>query len=226
LTSSGGTIDAIAEMMMAGKPRAECKIVSEATWALARADYLAGMTAPAVAERHGMAVGGLRGRIAREGWSKKGHAARNAPPPEPAAVAEAPIDPDGISRAALRRASAALAGGRPEEAKAVVAALEDVLELAGAVQFEAEGRMNLDEAVHRFPHLEGALWDYAAWLAERLLEDGEVPERYARRAFAWRAARLGPEAAARDRLYADGMGWSGWLYDAEGELTPEQDEKN
>jgi hypothetical protein len=129
-------------------------------------------------------------------------------------VAEAPIDPDGISRAALRRASAALAGGRPEEAKAVVAALEDVLELAGAVQFEAEGRMNLDEAVHRFPHLEGALWDYAAWLAERLLEDGEVPERYAR-APSPGAPPASPEAAARDRLNADAC-WSGRLYDGRG----------
>ena len=204
---------------MAGKPRAECKIVSEEVWARARDDYLSGMTAPAVAKRHGM--GGLRGRIFREGWSKAAHAARNAPPLPPAGdLADPPLDAEGIGRGALARASAALLAGRPAEATAIVQALRDVVKLAEVFP----PLRSLDEARARNWNIALNLQDIVRTICEHLVGDGEVFERDARWAFAWRAEHLGPEAEARDRAYAERMGWTAWLYDAEGRLTPDPDE--
>lgn len=159
---------------MAGKSRAECKIVSEAVWARAKADYLSGMTAGAVAERHGMGVGGLRGRIQRERWSKAAHAAANAPPLPPAAdPSQAPLDPEDIQRGALARASAALLAGRPAEATAIVEALDAVLDLASQIP------ITLEEAVERNVQVFRTLKETVRELAEHLLGDGEVFERAA-----------------------------------------------
>lgn len=208
---------------MAGKPRAECRIVSEAVWARARADYLSGMTAPAVAARHGVGVGGLRGRIAREGWSKAAHAAENASRPEAVELSDAPLEPHGIAKGALARASAALMAGRPAEAEAIVRALADVQALA--VHVAESEPIPLEVAAARSRSLARTLVEVSQELAQHMLEDGEVREEFARWAFAWREARFGPEAAARDRAYAERMGWAGWLYDAEGRLTEEPEDE-
>ena len=46
------------------------RVRSEATWAAARRDYLAGDTAEAVCDRYGLKLGTLRSRAAREGWRR------------------------------------------------------------------------------------------------------------------------------------------------------------
>ena len=51
---------------------------SDATWARARADYLAGESASVVCERYGMRVSTLRNRAAEEGWRRQ-----DQPGPEP-----------------------------------------------------------------------------------------------------------------------------------------------
>lgn len=42
----------------------------DAVWAAVREDYLAGRSAPACARRHGVSVGALRARAARDGWRR------------------------------------------------------------------------------------------------------------------------------------------------------------
>jgi len=221
LTQRRGSLRALAvEGGVAGKPRAECRIVSEAVWARGRQDYEGGMTAQAVADLHGMTVAAIRGRINREGWSRAAHSARNSPPSFVSDVTDAPTEPEAIRRGALARASAALLAGRPAEATAIVQALDAVLELAVA----AQPAIPLEEALARNLGLARSLQDTVRGLAEQLLGDGEVFERDARWAFAWRAKHLGPEAEARDRAYAARMGWTDWLFDADGRLTPEPTE--
>ena len=51
-------------------PRDGYRVRSEAVWAAARRDYLAGDTAEAVCDRYGMKLGTLRSRAAREGWRR------------------------------------------------------------------------------------------------------------------------------------------------------------
>jgi hypothetical protein len=51
---------------------------SDATWARARADYLAGESAAVVCDRYGMRVSTLRNRAASEGWRRQ-----DQPDPEP-----------------------------------------------------------------------------------------------------------------------------------------------
>ena len=58
---------------MARKPkiRAPYLMVSPPTWELARADYLGGMTAQQVADKHGIGLHNLRQTMARKGWTKR-----------------------------------------------------------------------------------------------------------------------------------------------------------
>src|SRR5690606_14888483 len=51
-------------------PRDGYRVRSEAVWAAARRDYLAGDTAEAVCDRYGLKLGTLRSRAAREGWRR------------------------------------------------------------------------------------------------------------------------------------------------------------
>jgi hypothetical protein len=53
-------------MRMDGRP---CG-APDAVWDAARDDYLAGMSGPAVCRRHGLRVGALRARAARDGWRR------------------------------------------------------------------------------------------------------------------------------------------------------------
>lgn len=68
------------------KERQTYKIAGPATWELIRAAYLAGESAPALAERYGVSEHAIRKRISVEKWSKRAYAealeARGlAPPP-------------------------------------------------------------------------------------------------------------------------------------------------
>ena len=46
------------------------RIAPDAVWAAVRDDYLAGMSAPDVCERHGVRLRAMRDRAAREGWRR------------------------------------------------------------------------------------------------------------------------------------------------------------
>jgi hypothetical protein len=111
-------------------------------WALARRDYMAGMSGPVVAERHGLPLRTLRHRAAREEWRRSDLSAADALPssrpigreefieefPELAAIDAAAslekldllIDPDPrqFRQVAFRRAAEAAAMNRPHDASA------------------------------------------------------------------------------------------------------------
>jgi len=85
---------------MKAKPKTTYVTACPATWELIRAAYLSGLSAPTAAARFGVSVGALRKRAAREGWTKRAHAAagpyaaREPAAPEPApATAPATVDP-------------------------------------------------------------------------------------------------------------------------------------
>ncbi len=61
------------------RKRAPYRMVAEATWELARADYLGGMTARQVADKYVIGVHNLRARISERGWSKRALAAGRWP---------------------------------------------------------------------------------------------------------------------------------------------------
>jgi hypothetical protein len=216
-------------MIMAGKPRAQCVIVSEEVWAAARVDYEDGMTGTAVVAKYGVGIAGLRGRASREGWNKRnGTRAKAAatvlspppaaePPEEPVIDLAADLSPDSVGRGALARANALLLAGRTAEASAVLETLDKLLPYAEVFgqespQAELEAQLQHEEALLATMH------GYAQNLAAKLLGDGQVGGRDAGFAFRWRAENLGADAAAKDRVYAERMGWAETLYDEEGRL--------
>ena len=117
---------------MARKPkvRAPYKMVSSATWELARAAYLGGETAQAVADRFGIGVHNLRQKIYREGWSKRALAdARlvagpGGPDPRPGPLAP-PAATGNLMDVVLNRAREALTAGKGAEATALLKALRE-----------------------------------------------------------------------------------------------------
>lgn len=134
------------------KTRENYRIRGKRVWALARAGYLAGESARAVAERLGLTEYAIRKRISREGWSKRALAeAEEAGVPDPppdtgwcaaslvaAAVPEAPETPDGegpapreAARAALEAAGRMMREGRMTAA-AEAARVADVMARAAA----------------------------------------------------------------------------------------------
>jgi len=100
-------------------PRDGYRVRSEATWAAARRDYLAGDTAEAVCDRYGLKLGTLRYRAAREGWRRC-----DAGDPDPWPDADDPVEdaaadaPDlaAMAAQALMRLNRAVRRGRAAEA--------------------------------------------------------------------------------------------------------------
>lgn len=88
---------------MSKPQRQKYKIVGPATWELIRAAYLAGESAPALAERYGVGVHAIRKRITVEKWSKRAFAqaleARGVKLPE---KPKADFIEEGVARAAAR----------------------------------------------------------------------------------------------------------------------------
>ena len=129
------------------KTRAPYRMVSPATWALARHDYLIlRMTAEAVAKKHDIGLANLQQTMARKGWTKRALAEAEAAlqpeaagslPPDPVAEARAaatpnppspseaaPTDVD-LPATVLGRARAALTAGRGGEASALLKAMRE-----------------------------------------------------------------------------------------------------
>lgn len=115
------------------KVRAPYKMVSPPTWELARAAYLGGETAHAVAGRFDIGLSNLRQKIYREGWSKRALAdARvvagpGGPAPQPRQVVAPDTDKDLVLDVVLYRAREALTAGKGAEATALLKALREYI---------------------------------------------------------------------------------------------------
>lgn len=100
-------------------PRDGYRVRSEATWAAARRDYLAGDTAEAVCDRYRLKLGTLRSRAAREGWRRCDAGDPDPWPDEDDTVEDAAADaPDlaAMAAQALMRLNRAVRRGRAAEA--------------------------------------------------------------------------------------------------------------
>jgi len=126
---------------------------SPETWSLIRAAYLSGLSAPTVAARFGVSVTALRRRAAREGWTKRLYAARNAPtaigagiddgrPTEDSVVAgwTAPlrIRPSDLARKALAGAAQALKAGEGLAAVRLARAANEIARLDNVIDWAEE----------------------------------------------------------------------------------------
>lgn len=117
------------------KTRAPYLMVSPPTWELARADYLGGMTAQQVADKHRIGLHNLRQTMARKGWTKRALADARAaagpggPPVTAATLAAAEpglaAGAGDLLEAVMGRARAALTGGRGGEASALLKATRE-----------------------------------------------------------------------------------------------------
>lgn len=135
--------------------RNPCRKRGARAWALIRARYLAGESAPWLAEVFDVTEAAIRQRIRREGWSKASLAeAEEAGLPEPdeapAAVATpaedeagAGLDPKAAARAALEEAVRLMRGGRMAAA-AEAARVADVMARAAA-RLDGDGAVDPGE---------------------------------------------------------------------------------
>src|SRR5690606_36102252 len=144
-------------------PRDGYRVRSEATWAAARRDYLAGDTAEAVCDRYGLKLGTLRSRAAREGWRRCDAGDPDPWPDEDDTVEDAAADaPDlaAMAAQALMRLNRAVRRGRAAEAAswlrtwraltdpALLAALEADMKAVAAVARDA-ARLAPDDLLGR-----------------------------------------------------------------------------
>lgn len=147
------------------------KIVDPATWELIRAAYLAGESAPALAERYHVSVHAIRRRAAHERWTKRAYAqAQEARAPRNAAAEaerQAAIDEwiekvaaeeeafdiaNALERRALAQAGAAMAQGRSKDAQALASLAEQMRKRAEGVRASASpapAGVRIAEAPHR-----------------------------------------------------------------------------
>lgn len=164
------------------RKRAPYRMVAEATWELARADYLGGMTAQQVADKYVIGVHNLRAQISKRGWSKSALAAARVfpgpggpPLPHPAAAAPPAPDrrrtktpppqppPEGAAGGdlldtVLERARAALTAGRGAEATALLKAMREyVLVRQDVEDARNEHRAAFEEWDRTHPSEAGAL---------------------------------------------------------------------
>ena len=186
---------------MKALPKTRYVTVAAETWGLIRGAYLSGLSAPTVAARFGVSVTALRKHAAKEGWTKRAFAARqalerSAPPsaPAPAAPADGPPDeaavlaawraplhirPDDLARRALAGAAHALKTGeglnavRLARAATEIARLNGILEWADEDVAEADERFEAGQAMMRM-----FLRERALTLAQDLIAGRDLPPEY------------------------------------------------
>lgn len=187
---------------MRALPKTRYVTVAAETWGLIRGAYLSGLSAPTVAARFGVSVTALRKHAAREGWTKRAFAARQAmersgrpavaapapttpdgPPDEAAVLAawRAPlyIRPDDLARKALAGAAHALKAGeglnavRLARAATEIARLNGVLEWAGEDPAQADERFEAGQSMMRM-----FLRERALTLAQDLMAGRDLPPEY------------------------------------------------
>lgn len=186
------------------KTRPPYLMVSPPTWDLARADYLGGMTAKAVADKHHIGLHNLRQTMARNGWTKRALAdarARAGPGGPPVTVPAAPAAAAGVDdstdllEAVLRRARTVLTAGRGGEASALIKATREYVILQQDV---ADARTAVADGV--------AMWD-----AAQPARAGEATEMLMLQTLHGRWSKLTPEEQV-ERLDPHGRkGFRAWL---------------
>ena len=186
---------------MKALPKTRYVTVAAETWGLIRGAYLSGLSGPTVAARFGVSVTALRKHAAKEGWTKRAFAARqalarSAPPsgPAPEAPADGPPDeaavlaawraplhirPDDLARRALAGAAHALKTGeglnavRLARAATEIARLNGILEWAEEDPAESDERFEAGQAIMRM-----FLRERALTLAQDLAAGRDLPPEY------------------------------------------------
>ena len=156
---------------MKALPKTRYVTVAAETWGLIRGAYLSGLSAPTVAARFGVSVTALRKHAAKEGWTKRAFAARqalarSAPPsgPEsragPATTADGPPDeaavlaawraplhirPDDLARRALAGAAHALKSGEGLNAVRLARAATEIARLNDVLNWAEEDPAEADQ---------------------------------------------------------------------------------
>lgn len=215
------------------------------TWARVREAYCAGEPGPSVALRFDVGLANIRKKAAREGWTRRhvaeaidlkpirGEPDRPPPPwetPEPAAPEPPAPGPDVAVAKGLARASAALARGDAAGAVALTRAAEGLARVTGHDPAAAPPPEALDEDEDAAREAEArAQWEAfhreiearAGELALQMLADRRSsPAIHSGFALHWRAAHLGPEAAAADREAARDGGSFEMYWRPDGTLRP------
>jgi hypothetical protein len=190
---------------MKALPKTRYVTVAAETWGLIRGAYLSGLSAPTVAARFGVSVTALRKHAAKEGWTKRAFAARqaqarSAPPsgPEsrlgPAAPAEGPPDeaavlaawraplhirPDDLARRALAGAAHALKTGEGLNAVRLARAATEIARLNDVLQWAEEDPAESDERFEAGQAMMRMfLRERALTLAQDLMAGRDLPPEY------------------------------------------------
>lgn len=207
-------------------------------WARVREAYVAGEPGPQVARRFDVGLANLRKKAREEGWTRNRAAATSDPlilatqprrlgadaNPDAVGPATAPPDPRAALDDALRAAARLVKQGRGAEAAATVRAAKAlavlVAELPPAVTplTDAEKATMAEAYWKDFQEL---VAENAAHLAGQMLRDTVITGAYmGAAALHWRAANLGPEAAAADYAHACACSTHPRHYDETGKLLP------
>ena len=190
---------------MKALPKTRYVTVAAETWGLIRGAYLSGLSAPTVAARFGVSVTALRKHAAREGWTKRAFAARqaqarSAPPPGPAAAAapapaadgppdeaavlaawRAPlhIRPEDLARKALANAAHALKAGEGLNAVRLARAATEIARLNGILEWADEDPAEADERFETGQAMMRMfLRERALTLAQDLIAGRDLPPEY------------------------------------------------
>lgn len=208
---------------MRAKPSSSYHRASSRTWALIRAAYLSGLSAPALAARFGVSEGAVRKRAGREGWTKRAYAqaldasgvgaavgagpaafARPAPAPSSdawgrlaAALPPPSVSPEALARRSLNEAALALGEGRLDDARKILSATQAIVRLHGTVDLaDRDGAEDPFQVEARQSALRRAMFELAIDLFERLREGRPMPPAFDALYADYRRARAaGPPAA-------------------------------
>ena len=190
---------------MKALPKTRYVTVAAETWGLIRGAYLSGLSAPTVAARFGVSVTALRKQAAKEGWTKRAFAsrqalARSAPPPGPesrpgpATTADGPPDeaavlaawraplhirPDDLARRALAGAAHALKSGEGLNAVRLARAATEIARLNDVLNWAEEDPAEADERFEAGQAMMRMfLREQALTLAQDLMAGRDLPPEY------------------------------------------------
>ena len=191
---------------MKALPKTRYVTVAAETWGLIRGAYLSGLSAPTVAARFGVSVTALRKHAAKEGWTKRAFAARQAAErtaqpsgslaagPAPAAPADGPPDeaavlaawraplhirPDDLARRALANAAHALKAGEGLNAIRLARAATEIARLNGVLEWAEEDVAQADERFEAGQAMMRMfLRERALTLAQDLMAGRDLPPEY------------------------------------------------
>ncbi|MDP1912813.1 hypothetical protein [Brevundimonas sp.] len=191
---------------MRALPKTRYVTVAAETWGLIRGAYLSGLSAPTVAARFGVSVTALRKHAAREGWTKRAFAARQAAErtalpsgswaagPTPAAPADGPPDeaavlaawrsplhirPEDLARRALANAAHALKAGEGLNAIRLARAATEIARLNGVLEWAEEDVAQADERFEAGQAMMRLfLRERALTLAQDLIAGRDLPPEY------------------------------------------------